>query len=622
MENIGYFDLFYLKIFNIASPFLQSTTTRAIHWKLSDHDNESKEDLDRASGGPPAQYPGGPPASGGPAPGGRPLYPGGPPAQPVNYPMFPTDADFENFQCFNDSEIAAIRDEFGFTEKAIGIWSKFPYKSDDWSIQSFVSSILFREVMGCDVQLYQFQEGAATIIGSSNDSVIFHWEMAESQLGMLGPGTEKMESQVVLHQRWMMRSDVVQLIEAELETEITLLYLDILRTFTHSAVIEAMNTSDEIAIDADEDGQFACTAQHGCNYGDSTWYPPQCDFTTNAHRNCTVLLQFLPEHDSEMNRNLIIENELPIVIKYLGNEKSTIGQSNFHRFYEERSRVIFQLRSTEIQSTPALDWTMIALPADGDLIEDETIFHLYSAPLSALSLNQMITRHQMKLQQSQIDTIKQAIFVSPEPETTQLRLEKSCDWIRNPINQQYGWHTWFKYLDSSLTEPECDYNAVTDESSEWVYQRSYDELIAGVLADITYYSKIDGIRDAYDAIYFKCYCIYEAENENLEAMLIGAYTFAGLALSLLLAVAAATIKWSRQAIIMAASIPMLMITAVGCVMALCFSLSLKMDNAAHCVARKYIFQIGMGLMFGGLATKTWKLHKMLENQKLLIDVWC
>merc|ERR1712096_409554 len=104
----------------------------------------------------------------------------------------------------------------------------------------------------------------------------------------------------------------------------------------------------------DEDGNYPWDESFGCEHSDSTWYPPQCDYSTNKHLNCMVLLQFSPEpnaFDAEFSRNLILQNELPLVVKYLGKRTSKRAQENFNRFFNstEQSRVIYQLNSFDCQ---------------------------------------------------------------------------------------------------------------------------------------------------------------------------------------------------------------------------------------------------------------------------------
>merc|ERR1712096_248848 len=128
----------------------------------------------------------------------------------------------------------------------------------------------------------------------------------------------------------------------------------------------------------DEYGNYPCDESFGCEHSDSTWYPPQCDYSTNEHLNCMVLLQFSPEpnaFDAEFSRNLILQNELPLVVKYLGKRTSKRAQENFNRFFNstEQSRVIYQLNSFDTQSIDTFGWAEILLPPEDAINEGQRV---------------------------------------------------------------------------------------------------------------------------------------------------------------------------------------------------------------------------------------------------------
>ena len=128
-----------------------------------------------------------------------------------------------------------------------------------------------------------------------------------------------------------------------------------------------------------------------------------------------VLLQFLPEHDSEQNRNLIMEHALPMVIKYMGSEKSIYGQTNFEKFYQEKFRVIFQIKSFDTVSNSILEWQLITLPQDHEISSEQRIFHVYSTWLRGLAIHQYAIVQRMGLQRQHLDVINNDILDTKKP---------------------------------------------------------------------------------------------------------------------------------------------------------------------------------------------------------------
>ena len=580
-------------------------------------------------GGPPAEYPGGPPEgqsdeySGGP-PG---QYPGGPPPEPVNYTMLPTSSNWRNFQCFNDEEIASIRQEYNITSEKLAIWKYFKYQVDDWSLDSLAWSILHRELLGIDVELFQFYDGAESLIKATSEAAVFHNGIFEKDYLGRGPGVDKATAATHSKTKWRMRSDVRDEIEAYLgaNNDNENLFLGHWRLFSHPAVIKAMNSSDEVVIQPDEDGNFVCGVQHGCLHGDSTWYPPQCDPTLNAR--CMVLLQFLPEHDMELNRNLITEHQLPMVIKYLGSEQSPIGRSNFQRFYEERSRVIFQLRSGETQSLDQMGWTSIAMPNDHAIISKESIVRLKPSWLLHKALHLYIMHELSSLSPIQTQMIQMSIFAANQPETVDLRMNAVCDWLKHPMNAQFSpfsWKFWLVILksaeDQSLSLTEYDCETLTDEDLEYILSKSDDEILASPLSGEFIFDGIDIQLDSYSSIYVKRHCVTDFKEQKDAMLQIIGFILWGLAVAVLIAVTAGTIYWRKKKIIVASSVNMLGLIFLGAAITLLYQMFLEDDILSHCYARKYTFQVGFVMMFAALEEKTRRLATIQINIKLLKSV--
>ena len=546
-------------------------------------------------------------------------YPGAPPAEPVDYPMIPTDSDFENFQCFSEDEIVSLREEFGITDQKLEIFQMMSFKSDDWSLDSLAFSILWRELLSISVELYRYYDGAGTLIGEQNESVAFHAGMLKKDAGMLrdvdaiSAGTSSQTS-------WLIHDDVVAELETELSSDMNL-YLDLWRSYAHPAVIGAMNASNEIVIQPDDDGLFACTEQHGCLHGDSTWYPPQCNFTMNVR--CMVLLQFLPEHDMEMNRALIVDEELPIVIKYMGDEKTVIGQSNFQRFHEDRSRVIFQLRSTETQSISALGWTTIALPGDKAIVDAQPIVYLSPRWFSTYSIALYVLGHYSKLSQFQTEQVQGAIFAANEPvETVDLRIEKVCDWLKtkDPRRDMYPWALWYTIgMNPGMSDVEC--NRFDDSRlSKLVECSDSDILSAPISGDDDCLNILGDVGDAFRVLMVKTHCISDFEEERDVALQIIGFILWGLAVAVLVVVIAGTMYWRKEKIIVASSVKMLGLIYLGAVIALLYQMFLGTDILSHCYLRKFLFQIGLVMMFAALEEKTRRLATIQQNMKLLKSV--
>ena len=390
------------------------------------------------------------------------------------------------------------------------------------------------------------------------------------------------------------------------------------RTFVDHEAVSLMSSANEIEISPDEDGKFACSNSYGCTHDDSTWYPPQCDFPGNE---CAVLLQFLPEHDL-MNRETIIDNNLKLVIKYMGSALSSEGLNNFRTFYEGNHRVIFQMRRIDLQSHDNFGWTQIPLPPNDPINVDQPIFRLRPSWLLQSTFHLLAFHDSQKVwfgardinvvTNRIIDAVQSGLVDSPD-----LRMQLVCDRMKEfdmlliMIAQ--------KIIGTEmLTVSNCD--GFTDKILEFVVDKADQELLFGPAEDIAYYNHL-GIGDGFEAIYTRMHCILEHEDDRDEDLYTFGYILSGFALICVLVSAFCTFIWRKEKIIRASSVKMLGVIYVGAALNLSYILFPRYDRLSHCYLRKYVLQVGIALMFAALEAKTRRLHVIQKSIKMLKRVF-
>lgn len=532
------------------------------------------------------------------------------------------DETWAQFHCFSEEEASEYRQQIGIDANHLRTHSLLNAIANTWSLQSYVSSILMQDILSMNVQLYDFDETAASLVDAHADdpelSFIVHWGLSEKDhFPFHGDNIWETEARAPCITRWMIRDSVASEIEQEIGTNPSNgLHLSFWRSYTLPEVIGAMDKADDIDIPPNNDGHFPCDLNHECMYGDSTWYPPQCNKTLDAHHDCMVLLQFTPEEDSELNRELIIEKQLPIVIKYLGSPRTSLGQSNFHRFYALRSRVIFQLQSTDTQSHTDYGWTGIALPLEEDININAypIIWRLRQEKWRSWSYAILHFLDTMNLESEHLASMQSEIISAEGDETDALRMEVACDWLRSESNVPI-WTAWFRELVHVRWKADCA--LFHDEDLEYVDAVTPSELWSNVEA---LWANTSHIEWSWWALYAKDVCILEYDDGRNDGLFLFGYVLSGFAAVSWAGVVLCTIKWRKKKIIVAASVKMLAVIYFGAAVALSFIFFLRPDRVSHCVGRRYIEQIGIVLMFTALEEKTRRLLKIQESIKLLQSV--
>ena len=512
------------------------------------------------------------------------------------------DPFWSDFNCFSDGEANEYRKEFGIDTNRLAINSMLKVIGNTWSFQSYVASILLQDILSINVDLVDWKDDAEAkqaIVDNSDDldlSYILHWDILEESRSHI-PELSETEAASACQTLWSIRKDVVQAVEAEIGTSSSnMLYLDLWISFLHPSVIEAMDSANDVIIPPNENGNFGCSQEDGCDHGDSTWYPPQCDPSTNAHHDCTVLLQFLPEYDS-VARDLIVERELPIVIKYMGSERTKYGQNNFQRFYDERWKVIFQLRTTQTQSNDLMGWSSVALPVDQgvDLNIDTKIWKLRSADTGSRSweINGLVQA--MNLQPTHLAEM-QRLLISSDDVSDGSRMRTACNWLRSESNGHI-WKSWFRVMDSRSV-PVC--HTIGDDELQFLDSFTYAELWRD-FDDIR--KRIPQMLDSWSALYAKEVCILATKDGKNDALYQFGYGLSGFTVFVLATMIVSTFMRRRETVVTAVSLNMVTLMYLGATLTLSYSLFLRVDVVSHCVLRRYIEQIAAVLVFATLEVK-------------------
>ena len=538
----------------------------------------------------------------------------------------PTDSGWSEFQCFSDEEINEYRQLFNIHKAKLDINGEFSILADDYSLLAYVPSILQRELLGMEVQLWDFYDEAEIFVdfmtAQNSMTLVFHWGLLEKDVENSHGIHLSLSSQTT----WAMQQDAARSLEEQLMSHLGEecdLLLGQWRAFTRDEVIGLMDNASSVVIPPRDDGTMPCSEWYGCMHGDSTWYPPRC---ANGTNECMVLLQFLPEHDSELNRDLILNYNLSIVIKYMGSPKTHYGQSNFRTFYDGDYRVIFQLRSIDTVSADGYGWRSIVLPAGEEINDNQAMIALASNVLSDWSMGLLEFAKAVGLDQSDVAWIQKEIFSATnkgtENETKDIRMQAVCDWMKT-TEGGLKWRSWM--LRASLDElsgPLC--STIDDQGLRSLDNRSEESLWTVDWFrpknedDSKLQEDVGGaIVDSLGAVFLKRNCISDHEEEQNLALVISAYCLAGCALVLLIVAIVATTVWKEQEIVVSSSIKLTAVLCVGALFALSVVLFLENDIASHCIMRMYVVQIGMTLMFGSLAVKIWRLSVIHENIKLL-----
>ena len=546
---------------------------------------------------------------------------------------FATDSGWSDFRCFTDAEIEKYRELYKIDDGRLDVNGEVTIVSDDYSLPSYVASILQRELFGIGaVQLWDFYAEAATFIAfitAANDKTFaFHWEILTKDF--TPPEISKVmdyPESYISQTTWAIRDDVARNLEGQLVNDLGYecdLFLGQWRSFARDEVIAAMDNASLVVIPPRDDGTMPCTEWYGCMYGDSTWYPPHCDPIAN---DCMVLLQFLPEHDLELNRDLILNHNLSIVIKYMGSPRTHYGQSNFRTFYEGKYRVIFQLRSIDFLRSDGFEWNSIVLPAGEEINRNQRVLQLTSEIFHAMDFaaaHVLMAQH-VRLEQSDIDWIHEEIFRATrngtEDETKDIRMQAACEWMKSKEGAQ-KMEPWIVVgSNEKYGGPPC--NTIKDhilknvdglsEADLWsiVWHNAEDE------DHFQFTQEASGLfYGSLSAVYVKRNCIHDQKGENM-ALLVSGYCLSGCAVVLLIVVIVATIICREQSIIISSSIRLTAVLFLGVLCALSVFLFLEDDIVSHCIMRMYVTQIGATLMFGPLVVKIWKLSAIHENIKLL-----
>ena len=551
-----------------------------------------------------------------------------------------TDSGWSDFRCFNDTETKEYQGLFNLHEAKRDLHGELTFLSDDWSLSSFVISILQRELFGVNVYLWDFYEGAPTfaafMMTAYSKTFVTHWGILEDDF-VPAPDADLVsggEAPLSLRTTWAMRVDVARDLEEQLRRDLRDgcdVSLDLWRSFTRSDVVAAMDNASLVVIPPRDDGTMPCSEWYECMYGDSTWYPPHCDPIAN---DCMVLLQFLPEHDSELNRDLILNYNLSIVIKYMGSPRTHYGQANFKTFYAEKYRVIFQMRSIDAFSADGYGWNSIVLPADVRINDNQPIFQVGSGFYHSWSMSagQTLLGSNVALEKTDVDWIHDDIFLATsngtEDETKDIRMQAACDWMKTAEGKEKWNHwVWFSTHDDVVSGPHC--NTIDDHllqildgwaeedlwGVDWDPESENDDDHSKLIREIN-----GKMVDSFATVYVKRNCISDrAEEENL-ALLVSGYFLAAFVLLLLVLAMAAVIIWRKEKIIVSSSIKLTAVLVAGALFALSVVLFTENDIVGHCIMRMYVVQIGVTLMFGSLGAKIWRLSVIHENIKLLRSV--
>lgn len=540
-----------------------------------------------------------------------------------------TDSGWSDFQCFVDAELEEYRQPLTIDDGKVDVYGELTIINDDYSLPSLVAAILQRDLYGVNVALWDFYQDAGTFVNFitnanertvANHRGILKQDFVPPAFGLVRPFETLVSSQTT----WAMQSEVVRDVKQEIndlgDGDECELFMDEWRAFTKDEVIGTMDNASMVVIPSRDDGSFACSQQHGCWHEDSTWYPPRC---ANGTGECMVLLQFLPEHDLELNRDLILNCNLSIVIKYMGSPRTHYGQTNFRTFYEGNYRVIFQLRSMDFVSADAFGWETIVLPADEAINDNQPVVRLFPEQpknLESLSKVQRSLAFQANLEKSDIDWIHEKIFRATNDgsndETKDIRMRAACDWVKSSGGKA-KWQQW-------LLQDDGRCNDVDDHILQILDIWTADDLwiINWVDPKTEAHRKLaqsidEAVMDSWTAVYLKRQCITDPKERNNVAVLIFGYSLAAFAAALLIVVTIATCIWWRQEIIMSSSLNLIAAQFMGALFALSVVLFSEIDMAGHCILRMYIVQIGCTLMFGPLVVKIWKLSAIHENIKLL-----
>ena len=529
------------------------------------------------------------------------------------FSMVPTQSGFANFVCWNESERSALIEDMGYTADMMSVFPSIHFKTDDYTFESLAFALFFDKVMGMKVELFDFYHGASNLIAQETKIPIFHFEVLKQDFEQM-PSVETSYAGVS-QIRWLIESGIVEQIESEFDDDECPFNLDEWQTFANPRAVSLMSPAHEIVISPNEDGQFACDESQGCMHGDSTWYPPQCDFPGNE---CTALLQFLPEHDL-MNRRIIIENNLLLVIKYMGPTMSANGRENFKTFHKGDFRVIFQMRSIDLQSHDAFGWTQIGLAPDDDINIGQDILRLKPAWLKYTIQHLEAFHVYLDLWFGAFDVAQVTNkFINAvqwgTDDTRDLRMQLVCDRLkeRSPL---------FEYFTQEIgkmtvTLANCE-GGLTDESLEFVADKTDQELLFGPVKNEAYFTQVDGITEGWRAIYVKKHCIQEHDDVRHGGLYTFGYILSGFAVVFLLGSALCTIVWKKEKIIRASSVKMLCIIFLGSAINLCYILFPRYDRLSDCYLRRYVLVFGISLMFAALEAKTRRLHVIQQSIKQL-----
>ena len=538
--------------------------------------------------------------------------------------MIPTSSHWDQFRCFTEME---IKDAFGYipedkhVAEKLEILSLFNFKLDDWSFQSLGTAIIARELLGVNVELFKFEESQdvaawmAEEYDTASNVAIFHSGMMANDYQHVN-GIEDVASPITSHIQWLISNVVAEAMGNELGVDN--LYFTDWNILKNDAVLNVMHKNNDVVIPMDQEGNH-CDESFGCLHGDSTWYPPQCDHNSN---DCMVLLQFVPitgASDAELNRDLILENNLPIVVKYLGSKTDPNAQLNFNHFYNGNYRVIYQLSTMESQIVDEMGWTTILLPPLSPINVGQRLLYLRPSWLLDVAINLFVTHEHGQLPYGAHEFLHRAIVESGLTDTSDLRQEAMCQYIKNVWLLQ-DWPIYiaipFVVMAQTVGEVHCD--KVDDEALEFIINRDDNELLSGPIRDPTYFGDMTEIYDSFNALFAKRHCILgDYPEDKSEALFAAGYVLTTVTALLVLLVAMFTFKWRKEEIMKEASINVIALVFVGAVYSLSYCLFLEKDIVSHCIMREFIFQIGVVLMLGTLGAKTWRLQKRHESIKTL-----
>ena len=130
------------------------------------------------------------------------------------YRMTPTQSDWTNFACWNDTERHDLIDKIGFTADQMAIFPSIHFKTDDYTIQSLAFALFLDKIVGMKADLFHFYDGASTLIAEETSSAIFHFEVLKKDFALTN-GLDAVARDGKSQIRWLISSNVVAQTESE-----------------------------------------------------------------------------------------------------------------------------------------------------------------------------------------------------------------------------------------------------------------------------------------------------------------------------------------------------------------------------------------------------------------------